>query len=333
MNDRVQRFLFEYAPIRGEIVQLDATWRAVLERHDYPPAVRDLLGEMMAAAALLAATLKFSGTLIMQIQGSGPVRLLVVECTSDYHMRATAKWQGVNAAAAAMPLCELVGDGKFAITIDPGTGGQNYQGIVALEGNSVAALLENYMQRSEQLDTRLWLTARDTAAGLLLQKLPEHEEGAPVAGNARRRGQESTSATANHSRARHLNAAFAQKDTFAHSGGNEDAWRRATLLADSLTAHELATLGTNDILRRLYPAEDVRVFRPKSVSFRCSCSRDRVTAMLRMIGVDEVRSIVAERGEVEVHCEFCYRRYSFDGIEAEQIFAADHARAPGTTRH
>ena len=154
MTDTIQRFLFEHAPVRGEIVHLDATWRAVLSRHDYPLPVRALLGEMMAAAALLTATLKFGGTLIMQIQGGGPVQLLVVECTSDHHMRATAKWSQLPANG---DLRTLVGDGKFAITLDPGQGRTGYQGVVALEGASVAAALESYMARSEQIETRLWL--------------------------------------------------------------------------------------------------------------------------------------------------------------------------------
>src|SRR4051812_47846062 len=170
MSDTIQRFVFEHAPVRGEIVHLDATWRTVLDRHEYPPAVRALLGDMMAAAALLIATLKFGGTLIMQIQGKGPVKLLVVECTSDHHMRATAKWTDVPAAG---DLAALVGDGKFAITLDAGKGAPGYQGVVALEGENIAAALEQYMQRSEQIETRLWLTTTDNcAAGLLLQKLP-----------------------------------------------------------------------------------------------------------------------------------------------------------------
>ncbi len=291
MNDVIQRFLFENQPVRGEIVRLGATWQAVLDRHDYPPVVHNVLGELMVAAALLAATIKFSGTLIMQIQGNGPVRLMVVECTSEHQMRATAKCRDDEFAERAPSLHELFGDGRFAIIIDPGEGKQTYQGIVELEGATVAELLENYMQRSEQLATRLWLTAQGpTAAGMLLQKVPDQSESA-------------------------------------------DVWQHATVLADSLSTQELATLGARDILRRLYSADDVRIFRPKAVCFRCSCSRQRVTGMLRMIGLDEVRSIVAERGEVDVHCEFCGRRYRFDRVEAEQIFAAAHAEPPGATRH
>ena len=288
MSDTIQRFLFEHAPVRGEIVHLDTTWRAVLERHDYPPAVRALLGEMMAAAALLTATLKFGGTLIMQIQGSGPVKLLVVECTSDHHMRATAKWSQVPPAGA---LSDLVGDGKFAITLDPGQGRSGYQGVVALAGASVAAALEEYMLRSEQIDTRLWLTADSAcAAGMLLQKLPARE------------------------------------------GVDADAWQRATTLAASLTPQELAHFDSRELLRRLYSAEDIRVFKARPVAFRCACSRERVATMLRMLGRVEVRSIVAEQGEVEVNCEFCNQRYAFAGGEVEQLFSGAH-EGQTATRH
>ena len=289
MNDSIQRFLFEHAPLRGEIVHLDATWRAVLERHDYPPAVRTLLGEMMAAAALLTATLKFGGTLIMQIQGSGPVNLLVVECTSDHYMRATAKWSQVPAGGT---LADLVGDGKFAITLDPGKGRPGYQGVVALEGASVAAVLEQYMLRSEQIETRLWLTAcDDRAAGLLLQKLPDRE------------------------------------------AADAEAWQRATVLAASLTARELAVRDAPDLLRLLYSAEDIRLFEARPVAFRCTCSRERVSSMLCMLGRDEVASIVAERGEVEVNCEFCNQRYRFDGAAAAAVFSAGTQTTAHTTRH
>ena len=287
--DTIQRFLFEHAPVRGEIVHLDATWRAVLERHDYPPAVRALLGEMMAAAALLTATLKFGGTLIMQIQGQGPVKLLVVECTSDHHMRATAKWSPVPDTGT---LVELVGNGKFAITLDPGQGRPGYQGVVALAGATVAAALEQYMLRSEQIETRLWLTAQsDRAAGLLLQKLP---------------GRETVDA---------------------------DAWQRATTLATSLTPRELAMHDARELLRRLYSAENIRIFKPRPVAFRCSCSRERVASMLRMLGRDEVDSVVAERGEVEVNCEFCNQRYRFDGTAAAAVFSVDGGTPAPAMRH
>lgn len=290
MNDTLQRFLFEHAPIRGEVAHLDATWRAVLDRHDYPPVLRAVLGELMAAGALLAATLDFEGSIILQLQGNGDVKLIVVECTSDRTLRATAKWTGELADDAG--LADLLGEGRFVITLAPGEGKQSYQGIVEIDPGGVAASLEQYMQRSEQLDTRLWLaTGEDRAAGLLLQKLPAGEDP------------------------------------------DRDSWERATRLAETLTAPELLELPARKLLHRLYHQEDVRVFEPRPVSFRCSCSAERVDAMLRTLGYAEVRSILDERESVEVTCEFCNRAYRYDTVDAEQLFAAVHPARVDPTRH
>jgi molecular chaperone Hsp33 len=178
-RDSLQRFMFEHAAVRGEIVHLDTTWQAVLERREYPPVLRGMLGELMAAAALLAASLKFSGSIILQMQGEGAVKLLVVDCMSDLTMRAMAHWEGEIVGES---LKELLGNGRFVITIDPRDGRKTYQGIVDLTGQSVADVLEDYMSRSEQLDTRLWLAADEQqAAGMLLQKMPEQHEGEPDA--------------------------------------------------------------------------------------------------------------------------------------------------------
>ena len=289
-NDTLQRFLFEGAPIRGEVAHLDATWRAVLERHEYPPVLRTLLGELMAAGALLAATLKFDGSIILQLQGNGSVKLIVVECTSEQTLRATAKWDGELEDEA--PLGTLLGDGRFVITLVPRDGGQSYQGVVAIDPAGVAASLEHYMHTSEQLDTRLWLAAGEQrAAGLLLQKLPAREEP------------------------------------------DEDSWNRATKLAETITQPELLQLPARNLLHRLYHEEDIRLFEPRPVSFRCSCSPERVAAMLKMLGLAEVRSILAEREMVEVTCEFCNRAYRYDSVDAEQIFAAAHPAQAGSTRH
>lgn len=288
-SDTLQRFLFENAAIRGELVRLDATWRAVLSKHDYPEPLARVMGEMMAAGALLAATLKFNGTLIMQIQGTGPVRLVVVECTAQFALRATAKWEG---GLSDTDFAALVGDGKFAITLDPKDGGTTYQGIVELRGRSVAEVLEHYMERSEQLGTKLVLAADGgLACGLLLQKLPEG------------------------------------------TSEDADAWNRVNQLAATLSSNELLQLPFAAIVHRLFHEEDVRIFEPQPVHFECSCSRERVSGMLRMLGLDEVRSILAEQGQVEVGCEFCNQRYVFDAVDAEQLFAADVVTPTGKTRH
>ena len=289
-GDSLQRFIFEHAPIRGEIVHLDATWRAVLERREYPPRVRDVLGELMAAAALLTSTLKFDGRLIMQVQGKGPVSLLVVECTSDRAMRAIAQWHGEVPDA---PLAELVGNGRLAVTIDPFKGKERYQAIVNLEGRTVAEAFENYFARSEQLDTRLWLAADPhQAAGMLLQRLPDGPQE-----------------------------------------NDEDAWDRAVHLGSTITRQELLGLPVPDIIHRLYHEEDIRLFSRMPVSFRCSCSRERVESVLRMLGREEIHSILAEQGMVQVDCEFCGNHYEFDRIDAEQLFVSPHSVPAAHTRH
>ena len=289
MADSLQRFIFEHAPIRGEMVQLTATWQAVTERHDYPAPLRQVLGELMAAGALLAATLKFNGTLILQLHGNGPVKLIVVECSPDNAMRATAKWDGDIPEGN---LRELLGSGRFAISLVPESGQQSYQGVVDLDADSIAAALEHYMATSEQIATRIWLACDEQrSAGLLLQKLPERESA------------------------------------------DADAWPRAEHLAATIKSAELLGLEPQQLLHRLFHEEDLRLFEPHPVYFRCSCSRERVVGMLRLLGLDEVRSVIAERGEVEVHCEFCNRRYAIDAVDSEAIFAADIAAAAADTRH
>ena len=171
-GDTLFRFLFEHTDVRGLVVHLDAAWRAVLERHDYPPPARALLGQAMAATCLLGATVKFEGSLTLQLQGPGPVSLVLVQVGPQRTLRGLANWRG---EVPESPLHALVGEGgRLAITIDPGEGGERYQGIVSLDGcRDLAAALEDYFDRSEQLQTRLWLTADgERAAGMLLQQLP-----------------------------------------------------------------------------------------------------------------------------------------------------------------
>lgn len=288
-DSSLSRFIFDHAPIRGEFAHIGEAWRTMLAHHDYPATLKGMLGELVAAGALLAATLKLKGSLILQIQGSGQISLLVVECTGDLTMRATAKWKGDLPQTS---LAELIGDGRFVITLDPKDGNQTYQGIVPLEGDSIAEILQNYMTRSEQLDTRLWLAADNTCvAGMLLQKMPEQ------------------------------------------AAQDDDAWERAGHLAATLTPQELLELPAEDVLHRLFHQEDIRLFHAQPVSFGCSCSRESVAGMLRMLGLEEIRSIIAERGHIEVHCEFCNRRYAFDPVDAEQVFAAEIPVPVSDIRH
>jgi molecular chaperone Hsp33 len=279
--DNLQRFIFENQPVRGELVHLESAWLSVLDRHNYPDVLRNLMGELCAAAVLLAATLKLQGSLVLQIHGKGPIKLLVVECSADgdLQLRATAKWAG---DLMHNSVAELIGQGLFVITLDPKDGKQVYQGIVELDGDSVAEMLENYMSRSEQLETRLWLAADGhCATGMLLQKLPDQAD--PQTQDA-------------------------------------DIWQRATLLANTLKPEELLYESAPTLLHRLYPEDDIRLFDPQGVIFHCSCSRNSVGQMLKMLGSQEVRDILQELGMVEVFCEFCNQRYEFDRIDAELMF-------------
>lgn len=292
--DSLHRFLLEHTPIRGNIVQLKDTYQRALLNHNYPPSLKQILGELMAASTLLAATLKMQGSLILQIQGRGPLKLLVVECTAELGVRATAKWDDNLSELdfSAGNFKGMVGDGKFVITLDPKNGGQIYQGIVPLEGDTVAEILQNYMLRSEQIDTRIWLSSDDShASGMLLQKLPDQPES------------------------------------------DADAWNRVTHLAETITDRELLELPAQSILHRLFHEEDVRLFDAQLVQFHCTCSRENVGNMLKMLGSEEVHSILEERGTVEVHCDFCNKRYEFDKVDAELLFTKEVVAPSGQSRH
>jgi len=293
-SDAVTRFVFEHAAVRGAYVALEETTRAVLACHPYPAALQRVLMELLAATTLLASTLKFTGSLIMQLQGDGPVRLLVVECTDALHLRAMAQWDAVRTAAlgADASLADLAGGaehGRLVLTLDPKGAGTIYQGIVALEAGSVAGLIEHYLATSEQLASRMILAARDgAAAGLIVQRLP----GA--------------------------------------TDDDDESWRRATGALDAmLPASLLAPASATTRLAAAFAQDDVRVFAAKAASFACSCSRERVENALRIAGAAEVESILAERRDVEVTCEFCNCRYAFGPAEARAVFAP----AATTLRH
>ena len=295
-RDAITRFVFERDPVRGAWVTLDAASRAILECHPYPPALRRVVAELLAASTLLASTLKFTGSLIVQLQGSGPVRLLVVECTDALELRATAQWDAQRTAdvGADATLAELAGGaahGRLVITLDSRGNGTLYQGIVTLETTSVASLIEHYLATSEQLPSRLLLaTDGGRAAGLLLQRLP----GAGT----------------------------------TDESGPDDAWSRSDARMSELDPLLLLAPGTAQaLLAQSFPHDDVRMFEPKPVACRCSCSRERVERALRIAGTAEVESILAERGAVEVTCEFCNRSYVFAPLEARAVFAPNASSA------
>jgi len=313
----LHKFLFEGLPVRGMLVRLTESWQEVLRRRGSsrvtPPEVRALMGELAAAGVLMHANIKFDGALVIQAFGDGPVKLAVAEVQPDLSFRATATVIGeVPAGAHLEAMLNVHGKGRCAITLDPKDkkpGQQPYQGVVALHGDhkeplqQLSQVLEHYMLQSEQLDTRLVLAANDQiAAGLLIQRLPV--EGMANLGGSRRSSEELI--------------------------GLSEGFNRVAHLAATLTREELLTLDAETVLRRLFWEERVRRFEPQQPQFACSCSRQRVSAMLQGLGQAEVDGIIAERGEVEVGCEFCGLQYRFDAVDVGGMFVAQPFQTPGS---
>jgi molecular chaperone Hsp33 len=303
-RDSLHRFLFEQYPIRGHLVHLDASWRALIEHREYPEAIRTLLGEAVVASLLLAATIKFEGVLSLQLQGDGPVHLLLAQCTSGLGVRGLARYREEAAADGtllqAASIADLIGSGNLTVTVETDGSSQRYQGIVPITGTHLAESLQIYFQNSEQLPTRLWLYADEHgASGMLLQRLP---------------GEGGTAVTA---------------DPLAV----DDAWRRVQLIGETLTPEELRTLNDAEILHRLFNEDDLRLYEPAPVFFRCRCSRDRVSGVLQGLGEAEARSILAEQGKIEVRCDFCNRAYVFDAVDVAQLFNAGVTGESGGSVH
>ncbi len=281
-SDCLQRFIFDNAPIRGEWVSLQESWQEVLNRRQYPTAIRRVLGQMMGAAALLTATVKISGRLVLQIRSEGPVSLMMVECTSDNTLRAFAQWDGDIADEAG--LADLAAQGTMAITIEVAGAKQPYQGVVSVQGNSIAETLETYFEQSEQLATKIWLYANDhNVAGLFLQQLPS--------------------------------------EAASKEQGEED-WSRVSQLAATITDDELLTLEIETMLHRLFHEEQVRLFEPTLLKFACTCSRSRVAETINMLGQKEAEQIIDSEGSIEVACEFCNEHYHFDRVDVTELFTA-----------
>ncbi len=304
------------------LVRLTDGWQEVLARRagadqPYAAPVRALLGEMAAAAVLMQANIKFNGSLTLQVHGDGPVKLAVAEVQPQLAFRVTAQVVGeVPADARLEALLNVHGKGRCAITLDPKDrlpGQQPYQGVVPLHGDvreplqDLSQVLEHYMLQSEQLDTRLVLAADDNvAAGLLIQRLPV--SGSGNLGGGRSRNEDEI--------------------------GINESYNRIAHLAATLTRAELLTLDADTILRRLFWEEKLLRFAPQTGDagprFACSCSRERVGAMLISLGREEVDGIIVEQGRVEIGCEFCGQKYHFDPVDVGELFTPVRDQPPGS---
>jgi molecular chaperone Hsp33 len=277
----VRRFLLEELDIRGAVVRLDEVWQAMLRGRDYAPALASLLGQTSAVAAIVAGNLKQAGRLTFQLQGHGPVSLLVVDCTEELNLRGYAKaGEAQFQPLSPGPLTDLLGDGRLLLTLDVPGLAQPFQSQVPVEGESVAAVFEHYLAQSEQAPARLWLAADGrSAAGLFLQKLPDADQRDP------------------------------------------DGWNRAVGLADTLRKDELLALPAEDILTRLFHEETVRVFEPRPVTHVWPMDWDKIRAVLRSLGQAEVEAILREHGEVAVHDDLSNHSYRFSAADIAELFA------------
>jgi molecular chaperone Hsp33 len=287
MPDKLHRFFIENLQVRGEWVSLSNAWQEVQKTADYPQPVRHVLGEALVAISLLAESLKFDGSLVLQIRGTSPVTMLVVQATADGAIRGIAHWD--NEISDDASFNELFGAGTMVISVEPGTShGERYQSLVSLQGASLAECFCDYFAQSEQLKTKMWLAVNDeTAAGLLLQSLPSKED-----------------------------IHEAQTDN--------EHWNHARILADTLSheqgKQELLTLDVESLLYRLYHEEDIRLYEANPLRFECSCSQQKIESTIYSLGKEEAKSILEEQGSISIDCEFCNTHYQLDKVDVSRIF-------------
>jgi molecular chaperone Hsp33 len=295
-RDWARRFHLPDAGVRGVIVRLSDSWREIAARADYPAPVREALGQYVLAAALFAADLRFAGTVSVQWRGEAALSLLFAECSGQGRLRGLAQWQGTGPLEARLTPRALGQAGALAITIERSRDEPRYQGLVPLEGDSFERAFEGYFLRSEQLPTALRMVVDDgQLSGMLVQQVPS--EG----GHAIR--------------------------------GETLEFERVAALFRTLTAPELADLPVETLLRRLFAEDDVQLQPAAPLAFGCSCSRERVEAMLRSLGEVEVYAARTDSGQVEVKCEFCNQRYDFDVADIAALFAPAGAEVGPRSLH
>lgn len=278
--DVLNRYLFADCHARGELVQLDESYKAILKNHNYPIGVQQLLGEVLAATSLLTATLKFEGEITVQLQGDGPIGYISVNGNNNQQMRGIAK---LKEATQATGLRALIGKGTMVITIRPSKG-EAYQGVVALEQDTIAGCLAHYFEVSEQIPTQIWLftdTDKQQVGGALVQLLPDGEDKAK------------------------------QQADYEH----------LCQLTNTIKAEEIFSLEAEALLYRLYHQEQVNLFDPQAVSYVCGCSEEKCLAAISQIEPSEIKAILAEQGKISMHCDYCLTSYDFDEAKLQSFIS------------
>lgn len=279
--DSITPFAFESLPVRGALIHLSRSWRRMQRDHDYDALITQTLGHAAAATGLIAQSLKFDGAITLQIQGSGALQMLVMQCTNDLDVRGMAV---TEEGAAASSFAELTDKAHCAITVDAGE--RPYQGIVEIQGESLSSSLVHYFDRSVQVPSHVVLIANENvAAGILLQQMP----GQPI---------------------------------------DEDDWNRLHFLLETLTTKDFDGDAGLDLIRKLFAEDDVRVRKSRVVNFKCRCSNQKVEDVLKMLGEEESRAALEERGSIEVVCEYCGEKRVFDSVDVSRLFADNVVTGP-----
>lgn len=297
LTDTLHRFLFDTAPVRGELAQLHNSYKTIVHQHPYPPALRRLLGEALVVAALLSAIIKFDGRLTVQFRGKGKLRLLLAQCDNHFNMRGLAKWDG---DLSYDDLMAAFHDGVLAIMLDSGVNTNRYQGVVAWQGNSFVESIENYFRQSEQLATKIWLKVTDdNAAGFLLQVVP---------------GQDSTNT---------------ELDPDA-----QGEWERVIKLTQAkLDQDDLTEVDPELFLPTLYPDDAIRIFPEVELRFQCACSRKRGEDAILILGREEAAEELASKQMIKVTCDFCNQEYVYSKEDVDALFEAENKSPPPSSLH
>ncbi|HAT1793927.1 TPA: Hsp33 family molecular chaperone HslO [Legionella pneumophila] len=275
--DTLQRFIFEHANIRGEIVHIEKTFQNIMNQRDYPPMVKNLLGEALVSCLLLASSIKFEGNLSLQFQGDERLSLLLVQCDHNLNIRGFAKCaEGLEIADYAAAFLQ----GQMVITISQDNQTQAYQSLIPIQSTSMSENLMTYFAQSEQIATRVWLAVNeDMAAGMLLQLMP---------------GQDTI-----------------QREQF---------WEYAVQLGQTVTENELLTIDNQTLLYRLYHETELRIFESRSTRFQCRCNQDKMKQVITVLGEEEATDLIKEKGKIEITCDFCNQKYTFDSIDVTLLF-------------
>jgi molecular chaperone Hsp33 len=296
-KDKLQRFLFENIAVRGEIVHLESSYQQIIQQHEYPPFIQRLLGEALVLVTLLAAIIKFKGRLTLQFQGKSGLKLLLVQCNHDFHLRALAQFDN---DLSEENLQDSLKNGILVIMMDPDTSTQRYQGVVSWRGNSLTESIEGYFRDSEQLETRIWLALTDKqASGFLLQAMPQESA----------------------------------KGFQLHAPEENRDWEHLIHLTSTITDDELLHLENKILLHRLYVEEDIRLFEEMPVIFQCTCSARRGENAILMLGEKEAEEELNEHQVIVVHCDFCNREFTFDRVDVANIFKHGGTPPPTTQIH